>query len=142
MQNVSTQFTDIAPSNQIICFKVLLTEVSSGKTCWKDVCIALPPCDSNTNIIVNLVDNYTLMVYPNPAGKEVHINYQMMDGSTAIRFEITDINGRTLKTVENDYSSGDVLVNTEDLADGLYFIKIIKDGRLAGSTRLLVMKRD
>ena len=82
------------------------------------------------------------MVYPNPAGKEVHINYQMMDGSTAIRFEITDINGRTLKTVENDYSSGDVIVNTEDLADGLYLIKITKVGLLAACNRLLVMKRD
>ncbi|MFM6983061.1 MAG: PKD domain-containing protein [Chitinophagaceae bacterium] len=142
LQNISTMFTDIAPGNQIICFKVLLTEVSSGRTCWKDVCIALPPCDSNTNIIVNLVDNYTMMVYPNPASKEVHINYQFMDGVSDISFDITDINGRTLKSVNHPYSSGDVLINTEDLAEGLYFIRVYKEGRMAGSTRLIILQRN
>jgi len=83
-----------------------------------------------------------MMVYPNPASKEVHINYQFMDGVSDISFDITDINGRTLKSVNHPYSSGDLLINTEDLAEGLYFIRVYKEGRMAGSTRLIILQRN
>ncbi len=139
MQNVNTMFTDLAPANQIICFKVLLTEVSTGKTCWRDVCIALPPCDSNTNILVNTVEQFNLMVYPNPSNDKVHINYQFMDEPMQVSFDIIDVNGRVLKTINEVQRSGDIIVDVNNLAQGLYFIRINKDGRIVGNTRLIVV---
>jgi PKD repeat protein len=140
MQNVSTTFTDIAPADQIICFKVILTDPVTNKTCWRDVCIALPPCDSNVNIMVNLIENFNLMVYPNPANSFIHINYQFFDAPEQLSFEIVDINGRVIRQVSGTGSSADQLVNIEDLSDGLYFIRVVKDGRVVGNTKLVVKK--
>lgn len=138
MQTVSAQFTDIAPSDQIICFKVLLTDPMTNKTCWRDVCIALPPCDSNVNILVNLVENFNLMVYPNPANSQVHINYQFFDQPEQISFDITDVNGRSLRSIEGSGSSGDQMLDIGDFSAGLYFIRVVKDGRVVGMTKLVV----
>lgn len=138
MQNVSSEFTDLAPADNIICFKVLLTEVATGITCWRDICIALPPCDSNVNIMVNLVENYSLMVYPNPASGEIHLNYQFEEQSAEIQFEIVDINGRVLKSITAESQSADQLIDIKSLSDGLYFIRVIRDGRNVGTTKLIV----
>lgn len=140
MQNISTQFTDLSPANSIICFKVLLTEVSSGRSCWQTVCLALPPCDSITNILVNTVENYTLMVYPNPAGDFARINYDFEEGSSLIEFVVRDVNGREIGRMNADSNSGELSLNTSEYAAGLYFIEIHKEGRLVGNTKLIVMR--
>ncbi|MCC6817856.1 MAG: T9SS type A sorting domain-containing protein, partial [Bacteroidia bacterium] len=139
MQTISCEFTDLSPTNSIICFKVLLTEVSTGKTCWRNVCIALPPCDSNVSILVNTVEQFNLMVYPNPANNSTHINYQFTDQPNQLSFDLMDVNGRIIKSINTQQASGDLELDLSSVTDGLYFIRVYKDGRVVGNTRLLVM---
>ena len=140
LQAISTQFTDLAPSNSIICFKVLLTEVSSGRSCWSTVCLALPPCDSMSNILVNVAENYTLMLYPNPAADYAKINYDFNGSAENISFVVRDVNGREIEHFDSQINSGEIHVNTSDYAAGLYFIDVLKDGRHVGNTKLIVLR--
>lgn len=140
LQNISTQFTDLAPANSIICFKVILTEVSSGRSCWQYVCLALPPCDSMTNILVNTVEHFTISVYPNPAGDHASINYNFESGTDDIQFVVRDVNGRELGRIDADSYSGELGLNTSEYAAGLYFIEIHQGGRLLGNTKLIIMR--
>lgn len=140
MQTVSSVFTDISPANSIICFKVVLTEVSSGRSCWKTICIALPPCDENSVIVVNAVEDFNLSVYPNPAKTYTKINYVFNEGNEAIEFILTDVNGRTIQTSTVDNTRGEIEMNTSELNDGLYFIQIVRGGRNIGNTRIVIMK--
>ncbi|MEZ4805250.1 MAG: T9SS type A sorting domain-containing protein [Bacteroidia bacterium] len=140
LQDITTEFIDFLPSNSIICFKLVLTEVATGKTCWKTVCVALPPCDSMTNILINTVENYTMMVYPNPANDHATINFMFENNVAQLEFVIRDVNGRELKTYSTENRSGEIHVNTDQYADGMYFIEIRKDGRAVGSSKFVVQK--
>ena len=140
MQNLSVNFFDNPPANSIICFKVLLTEIATGKVCWKDVCIYLPPCDSLVNIIVNTYEEYSLAVYPNPASSRAVINYSFEDISARIEFVLTDVNGRTISHIVPDDASGESEINTSGLPQGMYFIQVLKDGRKVGNTKLVVLR--
>jgi PKD repeat protein len=140
MQIITSDFTDIAPANSIICFKVLLTEIKTGKTCWKEICIYLPPCDSMTSIMVNTVESYSMTVYPNPTSDVAKINYRFEDASAQIEFVMTDVNGREINRKQAENNSGETQMNTSDLDQGIYFIKVIKDGRVVGTTKLTVLR--
>ncbi len=140
MQTISADFTDILPANSIICFKVLLTEVATGKTCWKTICIYLPPCDSMSNILVNTYEAYSLMVYPNPSSHMAKINYHFDDQSAHVEFILTDVNGREINRIVAGTSSGEEVLNTSDLDQGMYFIQVVKDGRNVGNTKLIVLR--
>lgn len=141
MQSISVPFTDNAPANQIICFKVLLTEISTGKTCFQTVCLALPPCDSLSRIQVNTVEHYSISLYPNPAGDYSKINFNFEETSAQVQFVLRDINGRELHTIRTGTNQGEVLLDTRAYADGLYFIEIQNNGKPAGYSKLTIMHR-
>jgi len=70
--------------------------------------------------------NFT--VYPNPANTVININSQNNNGLNEI--EITDINGRTVKTA-NGKGVLQTQVNIADLSAGAYFLKITTDQGIA-----------
>lgn len=144
MQTVSSIFTDLAPANNLICFKVVLTEVSSGRKCWKTICIALPPCDETGVIIVNAEEDFNVLIYPNPAKTFAKVNYQFnqtsADGLT--EFVLTDVNGRRIESVQVNNDSGETIFNTASLDQGLYFIQVIRNGRVVGNSKLIVSRTE
>ena len=140
LQNITMEFTDLGPPNSIICFKVILTEVSSGRSCWQYVCLALPPCDSMTDILVNPIEEFSLSVYPNPASNFTTINYNFNSDAQGIEFVIRDVNGREIGRYNADAFSGEIGINTSEYSAGLYFIEIYKEGRAVGNTKLVIMQ--
>ncbi len=140
MQTVSTEFTDLAPANGIICFKVLLTDVITNKTCWRDVCIALPPCDSNATILYNVEESFSLVMHPNPASEQTRLTYQFLHPSDDMQIIITDVNGKLIQTITPESFAGQAVINTADWYQGLYFVKVIKDGRDVGTSKLVIVR--
>lgn len=64
-------------------------------------------------------------VYPNPASDVAHYSFE---GADVLRLELLDNNGKLLKTISDQNSSGDLQVH--DLKQGQYLLRVYtKDGR-------------
>ncbi len=79
-------------------------------------------CDENP-LAVNSVQEQSISIYPNPAGES--INIICGDNSVGSIIEILDINGKVVKQT-SVLSGNSVIVNTSDLAAGVYFVRINK----------------
>ncbi len=67
-----------------------------------------------------------LNVYPNPAKDELTITYQLT-GNNGL-FNLYDILGRSLKTIEINTPSGTTTISVADLPTGIYFYKFTSQG--------------
>jgi|GEM_PF-5761137 len=64
-----------------------------------------------------------LTIYPNPAHD--YLNIDLGSATANIQsLQITDMNGRCLKTLEHVSGNGTIKVSTGDMAKGMYFIKL------------------
>ena len=77
------------------------------------------------NVIYNTVVHY-LQLYPNPVKDDLTIRIKL-NASDKINFQISDISGRTIKTME--VNAGNTIqeyqIDTKKLPSGIYFLKIV-----------------
>lgn len=84
-----------------------------------------------TNTGEELVNNYSLKIFPNPFSNAVQLNYSIASGSK-VNLKIMDLTGRTVKTLVNktqDYGSYSVTWNADNergdrVSEGIYLCKI------------------
>ncbi|HTF06487.1 MAG TPA: T9SS type A sorting domain-containing protein [Bacteroidia bacterium] len=79
-------------------------------------------CDENT-VGIQSHSSETIGLYPNPANES--INIICGDNSTGSTVEIIDVNGKVVKTAMV-LSGNSVIVNTSNLAAGVYFVRVNK----------------
>lgn len=77
--------------------------------------------------------DYRLRVYPNPADEEVTITAK--GGEKII---ITDLTGRKIK--EYKISLYQLKINTDEFDNGIYFLCLYSDGRIAATEKLVIVK--
>jgi PKD repeat protein len=140
MQTVSTTFTDVPPANSIICFRVLLTDPKTKKSCWRDICLALPPCDSTESIINNPDASFYMTMAPNPASEQVRISWQMTGKTTDVNFSITDLSGKVVTSFKGKSKDGQQFVNTGNWQQGMYLVRVVHDGQVVANTKLIIIK--
>ena len=75
------------------------------------------------NTIANTTksQNWSVLPYPNPARREIHIN---LPPSTNGYISLTDISGRTLMVQNFTENQKDITLNTESLRPGVYIVKL------------------
>jgi PKD repeat protein len=139
MQVVNAVYSGPVPSSGIICFKVLLTDLKTGRTCVKEVCLALPQCDPITSDDAGK-DVFRITVHPNPGNQETNISYESTVTDGKITLEIVDVSGKVLYKTRMQSSGIPEVVNTTDLAPGVYMVKIIRDGEVAGIEKLMIAR--
>jgi len=139
MQMFSALFTPNPSVGGIICFKVVLTEVATGKVCYKTICISLPPCDG-MNLSVAEFEDASITLYPNPAKTNVTIAYTFDDAFGKLQFDVVDVSGKKVATFENPIDANALQINTSNWNSGVYFINVIKDNRPVGTLKLVVLK--
>lgn len=82
------------------------------------------PCTCDENPLnVQSHQSSLVGIYPNPANESVNIICG--ENSTGSTVEIVDVNGKVVKTA-TVLSGNSVVVNTEDLAAGVYFVRVNK----------------
>jgi hypothetical protein len=140
MQTISTVFTDVPPANSIICFKVLLTDQKTQQSCWRTICLALPPCDSNESVINNKNASFYMTISPNPASDDVKIAWQFLGKANNVQFIITDLNGKAVTTFEETSKDGVQLINTSKWQQGMYLVRVVNEGHTVANTKLLIIK--
>ena len=83
---------------------------------------------------------FSLSSYPNPFNPSTALSYQLQ-ASSHVNLTIYDIQGREVASLVNGHSSlgyHEVVWNAEGLASGLYFAKLVVDGRLEVRKMVLV----
>ncbi len=76
----------------------------------------------NYDSILNLFENENLQIYPNPLNTVSVVKFPY-DPSLQYQFIILDLLGNTIK--QQAISSGEFLINHENLIDGIYILKIV-----------------
>ena len=70
------------------------------------------------------IDNLDVNLYPNPASSEATLSIKGINGK--VKISITDVQGRSISTIERESSNGEVnhSINLEAYAKGVYYIRI------------------
>ncbi len=78
-------------------------------------------------------------VYPNPSEGELNIEFSQASSGNAI-VQITDINGKLIRahSIQAQIGNNLVLMDTKDIAPGLYMVNLIQGGSLA--TKKLIIQ--
>jgi hypothetical protein len=85
------------------------------------------------------MDDPAISVYPNPNAGMVTVEYYA-NTSASVRFEVCDIAGRVLKTIQLNQSLNQMQVDLSEFANGTYLYKFISDGELVETGTLIISK--
>ena len=77
---------------------------------------------------------------PNPFNSTTVINYSVPKMISTARLNITDMQGKTVKTISLNSKQGNVTLNSGELAAGNYFYELIVDGKKSGIRQMTVTK--
>lgn len=86
----------------------------------------------NNDLVVGLTESELvedLSVYPNPTDNELNVKFSVGSAQSMI-FTITDISGKQIQSnvINANAGSNLVMMNTSDLASGMYFLKLNSGG--------------
>ncbi len=75
-------------------------------------------------------DNLNVNLYPNPASNNTTLSIKGINGK--VKISITDVQGRTISTLEREITNGEVnhSINLEAYAKGVYYIRIQSDNSI------------
>ncbi|HLN52804.1 MAG TPA: M14 family zinc carboxypeptidase [Lentimicrobium sp.] len=82
-------------------------------------------------------DSYLSDGYPNPSSDKMHFKYNLKDNGTG-KIILTDLSGRTLKIVNLDEVSGEVVIPTHDLSKGMYLCTLTINGKKSITKKIAV----
>ncbi len=74
---------------------------------------------------------------PNPARSITAFNYNIKSGSKA-EVKIINMLGKTVKSIDVNTSTGNVVLSTADLPSGVYFISLNVEGKNSAVQKLVV----
>lgn len=131
---ISVMFTDLAPADSIICFKVTLSEVNGDNICDRDICISLPECTHLGLESELLDDGMKFKVYPNPASMYLSIEVDQTTGDT-YEFELLSEEGKIVQRM-NIVSASTLYVG--HLSSGHYTIILRKEGVVVGRKIIVI----
>jgi hypothetical protein len=103
------------------CYKLIITDPSSGCTVDTTVCV-----DDLTAIINTWEDE--IWMFPNPANEKLIIDFGKLENKTISLF-ISDWSGSMLKNIEKKTGEKDKVINTGDLPAGVYLLRIRHEGQ-------------
>lgn len=93
-----------------------------------------------TNIKNYEYNNNFIKPYPNPANSYIRLAYTLPSNIKEAKVSIFDVNGNVIRTYRIDGNFKELLIDTNELVDGLYFCQINSNGQKISSTEFLVKK--
>ena len=140
-------YTYSGPGTYALCLTLTVPPTGSSASCISNYCDTLK-VDSLGNIIqkstgatikLNVLDPATISIeenelssftlYPNPTSDFVNIKLDAISRGE-VRVELISINGSKLKSISNEIDSGlnTLELDVSNMAAGIYFVKISKNG--------------
>jgi type IX secretion system substrate protein len=90
--------------------------------------------DCETTGINTLKENNTISVYPNPMSSDLTIKLPFITGTAII--SVTDVLGKEVITTDLTEGSS-ASIKTDNLYAGVYFVKVIADGKLLQTVKVI-----
>ena len=140
----SANVTGLADSAGVVYASGFLTPASNNNGPAFGLYLSLPsggpfiPLSVYTGI-ERLSNNVMLQLFPNPASNQITAKFSLAEvGSVTI--DITDLNGQVVEKVANGNLSGsqELEINTNQLSNGMYFLRINNGGNLSVNKFLVV----
>ena len=98
--------------------------------------------DAEENFELETVD-YKLQNYPNPFNPSTTISFDIIDANSFVTVEIYNVKGQIVKQLGiANYELGvnQVIWNAESFSSGIYFYKLVVDGKLVDTKKMILMK--
>jgi hypothetical protein len=77
-------------------------------------------------------------VYPNPSDKEVYLNYTFAEELTNVELLVYDITGKLISKQVLSNETDVVLINNQEIENGIYIYSIVAEGNLLGTGRFVI----
>ena len=87
----------------------------------------------------SIAHSVTIMSYPLPTGNTLNISFPDMLIGGILEVQIFNLAGKRIKVIKNDQCNNAVSIDLADMHDGVYFCKIIGDGKIC-SLKILRIK--
>jgi hypothetical protein len=126
-------------AENILCFFYDICydkEVSEGGGMAKMLTIPTPSGDAPS--LEELM--YNITVYPNPASEFTSIKWEIYDELENAQYKIFDLNGREMGSGIIEENTGEKVIDTRSLENGVYIINIYNDGIMKMNSKLIVSK--
>ncbi len=81
---------------------------------------------------------YNITVYPNPASEFTSIKWEIYDELENALYKIFDINGREMGSGAIEKNTGEKVIDTRSLENGVYIINIYNEGVMKFNSKLIV----
>lgn len=96
----------------------------------------------SSSVGVNDVDASPALfnIWPNPANSNAIIRYQFNSIAQEQQLIVTDMIGARKKSISLNGQEGTVNLNAEDLATGIYFVTIVRNGEAVSTKRLVISR--
>jgi PKD repeat protein len=136
---VTTVFHSPSPESEQPCFNIAV--FNQNQRCDTSICVQLPvkKCGPVFNNVVDK-DYFSIKIHPNPGDQETNISYESSVTNAKITIEISDLSGKAVYKSHIDSAGRSESVNTSDFATGVYMVKIMLDGELAGIEKLMITR--
>jgi hypothetical protein len=79
-------------------------------------------------------------LYPNPAKELLNFNYNIKDEYNNAEFSIFNLTGSVVYDSKLTAQTGKVSIKLDKLPGGVYFYKVIIDGRIDKTEKLVIIK--
>ncbi|MBS1636219.1 MAG: T9SS type A sorting domain-containing protein [Bacteroidetes bacterium] len=86
---------------------------------------------------VAFAGDYAIAVFPNPAGQELHVSYDLK-GFNQITFTIYDIHGREMRQYELSSDAKEMSLRNLNLENGVYLYRITGDGKILMNKKIVI----
>lgn len=98
------------------------------------------PLISAPTSIVKVEDKINLEVYPNPAQDLVNISFNTKKTLSKVSVVLNDIHGIEVRRVTSIGYNENVTLDTKGLANGIYFVKLLSEGRTMHVEKLFIVR--
>jgi len=90
--------------------------------------------------VVNVEDQINLNVYPNPAQDLVNVTFDSKKILSNVSIVLKDIHGIEVRRITSIGHNEKVMLDTKDLANGMYFCYILNEGLTKGVEKLFILR--
>jgi hypothetical protein len=96
------------------------------------------PLISYPTSIVQVDEKINLEVYPNPAQDLINVSFETNKIFTTLNISLKDLNGNEVRKAVAKGSNEKIILDTKGLANGMYLVNLISEGRTIHVEKLLI----
>ena len=98
------------------------------------------PCSGNVGLKETISSEITSEIIPNPSSNNVTVTYKLPSRVHEAYLNITDANGKLVKTIRLTNNTNSISISNAELSSGTYYCNIVADGAISTGKKMIVLK--